>query len=82
MQRRVRVKIDEEKKPLRLYGKDFYRPTGKTILDQFDYVSIVEINDPVHGNRRILADLPEATRTLLRWLGFDESIYLGKGGAG
>jgi transposase len=36
LQRRIRVKIAEEKTPLRLYGKNFYCPTGKTILEQFE----------------------------------------------
>ena len=41
LQRRVRVRIAEEKTPLRLYGKNFYCPTGKTILEQFDYVNVM-----------------------------------------
>ncbi|MGG5252730.1 hypothetical protein ACQYAD_04420 [Neobacillus sp. SM06] len=80
MQRRIRVKIEKDKTPIRLFGKDFYRPTGKTILDQFNNVSVVEITDPIYGKRRILSDLPEVTRTLLNWLGFDESIYLDESG--
>lgn len=76
LQRRIRVRIAKENKPLHLYGKKFYSPTGKTILDQFDYVHVLEYTDPIYGRRKLVTDLPETTRLLLEWLGFDESIYL------
>ncbi|WP_180954856.1 IS1634 family transposase [Bacillus sp. V3-13] len=82
LQRRIRVKIAEEKTPLRLYGKDFYSPTGKTILEQFDYVNVIEYRDPVTGEKKTVANIPETTRLILIWLGLDETIYLDRRNTG
>jgi transposase len=76
LQRRIRVRIAEENTPLRLYGKNFYRPTGKTILEQFDSVNVIEFHDSITGIKKIVANIPEITRLLLGWLGLDETIYL------
>ncbi|WP_442893622.1 IS1634 family transposase [Bacillus sp. 2205SS5-2] len=76
LQRRVRVKIDEEETPLRLYGKNFYRPTGKTILEQFDHVLVIEYEHPVTKEKQKIAKIPEKTHQILRWLGLDETIFL------
>lgn len=51
LQRRVRVKIAESKTPLRLYGKDFYTPTGKTLLEQFEYANIIHYTDPENARK-------------------------------
>jgi len=72
----VRLKIKEEKTPLRLYGKDFFSPTGKTILEQFDQVVVMEYEHPTTGKREKIAKIPEKTKLLLRWLGLDEKIFL------
>jgi transposase len=76
LQRRVRVKITDEKTPLQLYGKDFYSPTGKTILEQFDQVLVIEYQHPITMEKAKIAKIPEKTKQLLRWLGLDETIFL------
>lgn len=82
IQRRVRIKIAEEDKPLRLYGKKFYRPTGKTILEQFDYVSVIEFKGTSFTDeKRMMSNINETTQLILQWLGLDESIYLKRNGA-
>ena len=82
LQRRIRIKIKEEQTPLRLYGKDFYSPTGKTILEQFEQVIVIDYWDADSGKRKKFVKISETAKLLLRWLGLDETIYLTRSGAG
>lgn len=75
LQRRVRHKIAEEQKPLKLYGKAFDRPTGKTILEQFDHVLVVELEDPDTQKLRKFVKISDTAKQILRWLGLDETLY-------
>lgn len=82
LQRRIRVKIAESKTPLRLYGKDFYTPTGKTLLEQFEYVNIIRYTDPQTQEMVTIVNLSDAAKQILQWLGLDESVYMNRSPAG
>lgn len=82
LQRRVRVKIAESKTPLRLYGKDFYAPTGKTLLEQFEYAHIIRYTDPQTQEMVTIVNLSDAARQILQWLGLNESVYLNRSAEG
>jgi transposase len=78
LQRRVRLQIAKSRTPLRLYGKDFYSPTGKTLLEQFESAHVISIMDPQTQKMTKIVKLSESARQILQWLGLDESVYLNR----
>lgn len=78
LQRRVRLRIEETQAPLRLYGKNLYTPTGKTLLEQFENAHVITLTNPHTQEMTKIVKLSEPAKQILQWLGLDESVYLGR----
>jgi transposase len=75
LQCRVRTKIMESQTPLRLYGKNFFTPTGKTLLEQFESAHIITITHPQTQETMKIVKLSDAAKQILQWLDLDETVY-------
>jgi transposase len=75
LQRRVRLQIEKSQTPLRIYGKNFYTPTGKTLLEQFESAHVIAFRHPQTQEMTKIVKLSEAAKQILRWLDLDESVY-------
>ena len=52
-----------------------HRPSGKTILEALDYISIGAFRDPNGIRREVPANIERTLGRLVRLAGFDISIY-------
>jgi transposase len=76
LERRVRQSLVAEKEPFHVAGSyKTYRPSGKTILESLDYISIGVFRDSMGGRREIPANIERALGRLVRLAGFEIGIY-------
>lgn len=76
LERRVRQSLLEDKEPFHVAGSyKTYRPSGKTILEALDYITIGVFRDSSGGRREVPANIERALGRLVRLAGFDIGIY-------
>ena len=76
LERRVRQSLLADKEPFHVAGSyKTYRPSGKTILEELDYITIGVFRDSSGNRREIPANIEREFRSLVRLAGFDIKIY-------
>jgi transposase len=76
LERRVRQSLLADKEPFHVAGSDkTYRPSGKTILEELDYITIGVFRDSSGNRREIPANIERALSRLVNLAGFDIRIY-------
>ena len=76
LERRVRQSLLAAKEPFHVAGSyKTYRPSGKTILEALDYITIGVFHDPGGGRREIPANIERALGRLVSLAGFEIGIY-------
>ena len=76
LERRVRQSLLADKEPFHVAGSyKTYRPSGKTILEELDYITIGVFRDSSGNRREIPANIERALGRLVNLAGFDIKIY-------
>jgi len=76
LERRVRQSLLVDKEPFHVAGSyKTYRPSGKTILEELDYITIGVFRDSSGDRREIPANIERALGRLVNLAGFDIKIY-------
>ena len=76
LERRVRQSLLEDKEPFHVAGSyKTYRPSGKTILEELDYITIGVFRDSSGNRREIPVNIERALGRLVNLAGFDIKIY-------
>lgn len=76
LERRVRQSLLEEQEPFRVAGSyKTYRPSGDTILEALDYMTIGRFHDSNGDRREVPANIERNLGRLVRLAGFDIKIY-------
>ena len=76
LERRVRQSLLADKEPFHVAGSyKTYRPSGKTILEELDYITVGVFHDFSGNRREIPANIERALGRLVNLAGFDIKIY-------
>jgi hypothetical protein len=76
LERRVRQSLLADKEPFHVAGSyKTYRPSGKTILEELDYITIGVFRDSNGNHREIPANIERTLGRLVNLAGFDIKIY-------
>lgn len=77
LERRVRQSLLADKEPFHVAGSyKTYRPSGKTILEALDYITIGIFRDSSGYRREIPANIERALSRLVNLAGFDIKMYV------
>lgn len=76
LERRVRQSLLADKEPFHVAGSyKTFRPSGKTILEELDYITIGVFRDSSGNRREIPANIERALGRLVNLAGFNIKIY-------